>query len=162
MKPVIIIAGEDSVCENSHSPHLIVSHKYADAVMTAGGLPLLAMDYRSIDEYAELADGLMLTAGPTIHPGRYQQFINDFSEMQGFVQARDDMDFALCKAFLAKGKPVMGIARGAKVLQIVLNSCFQDKRDQLPYVGCALTAKLFDEDRQPFDTFLSMCAKGAE
>lgn len=135
MKPKILIVTEDGFDPVFGSANLVISRAYSDAVYKAGGLPLTAMDIRTCQEYAELADALLLTGGPVIHPARYGGIAKDFSEMAGFSNTRDDMDFTLGRLFLEKGKPVLGIGRGACVVNALFGGTVEKKLPELPKIS---------------------------
>lgn len=84
---------------------------YVDAVTAAGGdatakyLPDVCTDY----------DGLILCGGNDIDPKYYHQPINGAVKID---QKRDAVEFALLKAFLDAGKPVLGICRGHQLINV--------------------------------------------
>lgn len=69
-------------------------------------------------------DGLLLAGGADVDPSRFGQ------ENRGAVeidQDRDQAEFALIRAYLAAGKPILGICRGLQILNIALGgSLIQD------------------------------------
>lgn len=93
---------------------------YVDAVNGAGGiavakyLPDIDTDY----------DGLILCGGGDIDPGYYHE------EVDGSVNidhARDRTEFALMKAFVDAGKPVLGICRGLQLINVFFGgTLYQD------------------------------------
>ena len=155
-RTVILIAGEDAYDEEAHIPHFVVSESYGKGICAAGGIRVLALDFRTIKEYVELTDGLLLTQGPVIHPVRYGQFFESSKELKGFVASRDSMDFMLCKAFLDAGKPVMGIGRGAKVIQLVAS---EEQKWLTVGVRCD-KEKL--ETAEYYRKFMDLCVKEGE
>ena len=106
MKPLILLTGEDGVDMRSPNPFHFVKRSYGNAVSGAGGLAVLALEPRLVDDYVAMADGLLLTGGVDIHPGRYQDVFMDYDPNSGqpapyvISVTRDSMDFLLCKAFL--------------------------------------------------------------
>lgn len=69
-------------------------------------------------------DGLLLCGGGDIEPHRFGQENRGSRELD---PARDAVEFALTEAYLAAGKPVLGICRGHQVLNVVLGgSLLQD------------------------------------
>ena len=85
---------------------------YKDAVTQCGGiaieahLPVLSTDY----------DGLLLCGGADIHPSHYGEEINGSVNIS---PERDANDLAFARAFIAAGKPILGICRGHQVLNVV-------------------------------------------
>lgn len=118
MKPKIMIVGEDGFAMDTG--HYIINLDYGKAISEAGGLPLLAFDWKSAAEYLEIADGLFLTGGPDLLCYRYGAYYKDFSEMPPFSRTRDDLDFELCNRFLAAKKPILGVGRGCEVINVAL------------------------------------------
>ena len=79
--------------------------EYADAVARAGGVPLhLPMLVDQAEVVASRIDALILVGGADI----------------GDEPDRDAFEFALLGAVLAAGKPVLGICRGAQVINVAL------------------------------------------
>lgn len=155
-RKIILIAGEDGYDEAAHIPHFVISESYGKGIYAAGGIPVLALDFRTIREYVELADGLLLTQGPIIHLARYGQIFESSRELEGFVASRDSMDFLLCKAFLDAGKPVMGIGRGAKVIHLVAS---EEQKRLTVGIRCE-NEKL--ETAEYYQKFMDLCVKEEE
>ena len=120
LHPKVLIVTEDGFDPTFGSANLVLSRAYSDAVSSAGGIPITAMDIRTCSEYLEFADALLLTGGGNIHPSRYKGLVSDMSDLQGFSNTRDDMDFTLANLFVKAGKPVLGVGRGAMVLNALL------------------------------------------
>lgn len=60
-------------------------------------------------------DGLLLCGGSDVHPSYYGEEINGSVNID---IERDKAEFALLKAFVDVGKPVLGICRGCQVINI--------------------------------------------
>lgn len=102
MKPRILLSGSAGDRSN-----------YEHAISEAGG--------EVLSGYCPAVDlscaGLILSGGGDVHPSRFGQ------ENLGSVEidlARDEAEFRLAEAFLAAGKPVLGICRGHQVLNVAL------------------------------------------
>ena len=95
-------------------------HGYADAVTGAGGLPLLLA--RPGPELARATvgalDGLLLTGGGDVGPDRYG--CPAAAETAGVDPGRDASEAALLAEAIAQGLPVLGICRGAQLLNVAL------------------------------------------
>ena len=90
---------------------------YAEPLEAAGALPLHLPYLDAFGDALELADGIVMGFGGDIHPGRYggdpaHPTLTNVSER------RDAFEFALARAALASGKPVLGICRGMQVLNV--------------------------------------------
>ena len=69
-------------------------------------------------------DGLILCGGSDIHPKRFSEEINGSVNID---EDRDAREFALLKAFVEAGKPVLGICRGHQLINIYFGgSLYQD------------------------------------
>ena len=62
-------------------------------------------------------DGLLLPGGGDLDPALYGQLPHSCCEID---PQRDQAELALCRRFLALGKPVLGICRGMQVLNVAL------------------------------------------
>lgn len=114
MKPRIVISGGKSGAAN-----------YEKAIAAAGGEPMV---YYCPPADAP-GDGLLLCGGEDIDPAYYHQPL-DGSE--GIDPLRDKAEFAIMQAFLAAGKPILGICRGHQIMNVALGgSLVQDVGDQL-------------------------------
>ncbi len=60
-------------------------------------------------------NGLILGGGPDLHPKYYAEEINGSKNID---MARDEAELLLAEAFINAGKPVMGICRGAQLLNV--------------------------------------------
>ena len=117
-RPIILITAEDI---NDATGNVYVMNKeYGRAIRAAGGQPCAAGSFDEAEDYAEFADGLVIAHGPVIHPFRYGGRIEKPEDLMGNSQTKDDFDFAILKAFLKAEKPVLGINRGALVINAAL------------------------------------------
>ncbi len=119
-KPTILIVTEDGFDGSFGARHFVISRAYGDMVAACGGIPVVAADIRALDEYAARFDGLLLTGGGRIQPAWYGEIVENFGELDGYSNTRDDFDFGLFRRFHAAGKPVLGIGRGAEVINVAL------------------------------------------
>lgn len=78
------------------------------ALLRAGAAPCWRED---------AACGLLLPGGGDIHPRFYGGVREDCREVD---EARDQRELSLIAAFLAAGKPILGICRGLQVLNVAL------------------------------------------
>jgi putative glutamine amidotransferase len=106
---------------------------YIDAVVAAGGAPFLIP---SIDDEAALRalyeriDGVLLAGGGDIEPQHYGE---QPLPALGVVDAlRDRTELPLVRWAVADGKPVLGICRGAQMVNVALGgTLYQDIPSQI-------------------------------
>lgn len=98
---------------------------YENAVRAAGG----EFVTRYCPEVDLSFDGLLLTGGGDVEPCHYNR------PNQGSMTPdpdRDRTELALVKAYLAAGKPILGICRGAQLLNVALGGTLvQDLGEEL-------------------------------
>ena len=116
MKPKILVIASEGYAKNI--PHFMINTYYGKIVAEAGGLPLVALGTKLAREYAELADGLLLTDGPAIHRGKYGKIYHPDETVPPLSREREAMEFMLCELFTSMGKPIFGIGRGMQVLNV--------------------------------------------
>lgn len=115
--PLIAIHG---LLVTEPEPSLRLAHRYVDAVLRAGGIPVAIPQVggpRDIERLVERVDGLVLSGGddfdtealglgPT-HP-----------EADPVPPAQQTFDFLLARAALSRGLPTLGICYGMQVLAL--------------------------------------------
>ena len=85
----------------------------------------------TVAAYAEELDGLVLMGGSDVCPESYGETALR-AEWNG-DRIRDDYEIALLHAFMAERKPVLGVCRGAQVINVAQGgTLYQDLATQLP------------------------------
>ena len=105
MKPLILLTGGTGAAANG-TPTWALNQNYAENIRRAGGIPILAVNNDCAEEYADLADGLLLSGGKDVEPKLYGQ-----EKMFDFVitdPQRDDLEYKIIKAFVDRRKPIWG------------------------------------------------------
>ena len=129
MKPIILITGGISLSITG-KPQWALNHTYHERITEAGGVPMMALSPNCVEEYAELADGLLLSGGKDVEPalyGREKKFENVVTDPK-----RDELEWALIKAFAEKGKPIFGICRGLQTMSTYFGgTLYQDIPSEL-------------------------------
>ena len=116
-KPVILISAAHDVDPKTYSEIFLLNEKYAWAVVSGGGIPLLAVDPENIDEYVKLADGLVLTGGWGLNMDYINQTTLTPKYMGDYINAvRLPVEAALYKAFRDAKKPILGICAGHQAI----------------------------------------------
>jgi gamma-glutamyl-gamma-aminobutyrate hydrolase PuuD len=97
----------------------LLHNAYVDAVARAGGVPvLLPPQELGADEAIESVDALVLTGGSDVDPQRYQQ--RPHAKSTVVRPWRDDWELRLLACALAADLPVLGVCRGAQLLNVAL------------------------------------------
>ncbi|MFW5980317.1 MAG: gamma-glutamyl-gamma-aminobutyrate hydrolase family protein [Halanaerobiales bacterium] len=93
---------------------------YLRGVQEGGGIPF-GISVINNDEYIEdvvkRCDGILLSGGPDINPGVYNA--RPESRCGKIVQIRDEFEIKLIKKVLEYDKPLLGICRGAQLINLV-------------------------------------------
>lgn len=109
-----------------------VSADYSDAVLRAGGLPIiLPPQDGTIDGILDLVDGLIFSGGADIDPARYGE--NDVHpKTYDISEERDRFEIDLLNAAVDRDIPILCICRGIQVLNVALGgSLVQHIDDQV-------------------------------
>ena len=122
-KPLILTTASNNVVEDTKVIRL--NHEYVNAVVKAGGVPVIASSTFGLDQLVELADGLLLTGGVDVDPAFFrQEVLNDTVIID---RERDALEFKLIELFERTGKPILAICRGLQVLNVAFGgSLIQD------------------------------------
>ncbi|MFB9691147.1 gamma-glutamyl-gamma-aminobutyrate hydrolase family protein [Amycolatopsis plumensis] len=97
---------------------VLLHRVYVDCVVAAGGIPVLLPPVS--DAYEKLVstvDGLVLTGGADVEPGRYGAEPHPATYVR---PERDAFEFGLFAAARRAGKPVLGVCRGLQVMSVAL------------------------------------------
>ena len=133
-KPLIAISNDSDHFETP-SPwrrSVVCPVVYAEAVAAAGGVPMLTCE-QCPEEIADRMDGLVLSGGGHLAPrffGEEPRFPNLRVD-----EARDAFEMPLARAFLERGKPILGICRGIQLINVLLGgTLYQDLPGELGVV----------------------------
>ena len=95
-----------------------ISQDYLNAVWTHGGLGAIIPQLSDIHTISDLCNefhGLILSGGGDIDPKIYCQ---QNTASKNICSFRDEFEFELIKQMLLRKKPILGICRGAQVLNV--------------------------------------------
>jgi len=111
---------------------------YLQGVVRAGGiatlLPPQTVDVGIAARVLDGVDGLIITGGRDVDPGTYDHEPHPATDKP--ARDRDDWEFALLDEALRRGMPVLGICRGAQVLNVALGGTLhQHLPDLLGHTG---------------------------
>jgi putative glutamine amidotransferase len=113
--------------------HLYLKLEYARAVSHVGGLPVAVplVTKRSANAYISRLDGLVVTGGRDIDPGRYGQKAGGAHDPE--ISRRVASDTQLIEAALDRNVPLLAICYGMQLLNVVMGGWLhQDIPTDLP------------------------------
>jgi len=128
-----------------HRPTVTIYESYIAALEIVGLAPVLITPAHSPQAVRSLMNacaGLVLSGGEDVDPARYGM---DPSPALGTVnRRRDEVEFAALEYALQQQLPVLGICRGAQVINVVLGgTLFQDLATERP-------GPVLHEQREPW------------
>ena len=109
-------------------------YDYAHAVEQSGGLPLVlpyVENEETLAHFVSLCDGFLFTGGVDMDPVYYGAEKSPFcGEIQPY---RDTLELGVLAHLLKTEKPILGICRGAQVLNVALGgTLYQDLPSEYP------------------------------
>lgn len=118
------------------SPAYQLKAPYADAVIRAGGLPLIlpyAEEQSCIDSYLDRISGLLITGGAfDVSPALYGEASRP--GLGTIKESRTAFEAALTRGALQRGLPVLGICGGMQLLNVVAGgTLIQDIAREVPH-----------------------------
>ncbi|MBO6238792.1 MAG: gamma-glutamyl-gamma-aminobutyrate hydrolase family protein [Bacteroidales bacterium] len=121
-------------CSQSGTRSDALSRNYSEAILRAGGTPVIIPTLTTEAEAERVLarlDGIVFSGGEDINPGWYgEEPLNETVEVNA---SRDRSDSLLARAALRSGKPVLAICRGEQLMNVILGgSLWQDIPTQLP------------------------------
>ena len=127
-RPLIVISG------NFGEPGCTLGPGYYEAVLRAGGLPLIVpptTDLSAIDELLRRADGILLSGGADINPLWMKE--EPVAALGTVNPVRDAFELLLARRAYDWQIPLLGICRGMQVLTVAFGGrLFQDQQSALP------------------------------
>ncbi|MGW7684280.1 gamma-glutamyl-gamma-aminobutyrate hydrolase family protein [Kribbella sp. NPDC054772] len=91
---------------------------YLDAVVAAGGVPLLLPPAGTDPSVLEILDGLVIAGGCDVDPGAYDA--TPHPETVDTRPGRDEHEAVLIRAALDRELPLLAICRGLQILNVAL------------------------------------------
>lgn len=121
MMPVCLVSSD---CDSGTNGKVAVGVDYVKAIYRAGGIPLLAAPAFGCADPANAAremlscvGGLLLTGGDDVDPRLYGKS-HPHPKIGAINPARDEFEMALAIAALELDIPILGICRGAQILNV--------------------------------------------
>ena len=116
------------------APTYEIPQAYLDAILTAGGLPMLlptSLPLTTLPELVNRFDGFVLSGGGDVDPALYSGHLD--TTIHSIDPERDAFELALIPPVLAADKPLLAICRGVQVLNVALGgSLYEDIANALP------------------------------
>ncbi len=126
MKPIIGINCDYE--EEGKLPYSFTYRDYSEAIVAAGGIPLLLpiiKDKNDVELLLKKIDGLLLTGGNDVSPQRYGEDRHDKTVC--VHPDKEVSDFTLVGKAVRMKKPILAICYGAQLVNVVLGgSLIQD------------------------------------
>lgn len=115
---------EQARCLVWETEFALLHASYVDAISEAGGIAvLLPPQAAGAEQLTGQLDGLLLTGGADISPERYGARAHD--QTSGTRPGRDDWETSLLQEALTADLPVLGVCRGAQLLNVVLGGTIE-------------------------------------
>ncbi len=137
MKPLIgITAGTIYNHEFPYYPFTYGQmHTYAEAVVAAGGTPVILPIGKNTDDIKEILrrlDGVLFSGGNDVSPKLYGETPHDIED-RGIDEPRDTFEGELMRRAIAAHIPVLAICRGMQLLNVVRGgTLYQDIAKEVP------------------------------
>lgn len=131
--PLIGITTGSSLSNTGAYEHSL-SDKYVQAVLRAGGIPVIipaGLSNGQLTELVERLDGLMLPGGGDIAPALFNGRLHP--SIYGIDENRDALELKMVRLAAQQGMPFLGICRGAQVINVALGgTLYTDIEAQKP------------------------------
>ena len=131
--PIIGITSTFTPATDGKFGTISVGESYIQAVLRAGGLPLVipvGLPREEQQAVFDRLDGVLLTGGGDIDPERFDGLPHP--RVYDIDERRDDLEIRLVQMAVKANKPFLGICRGIQVINVALGgSLFTDIADQL-------------------------------
>jgi putative glutamine amidotransferase len=118
-RPLIGLNVDFIPASKTQRPHLRLNQGYAEAVLTAGGLPVLMPIFEKdaeIRAFLDRVDGFILTGGLDMDPRRLG--LPRHHAAQPMAERRDESDRLLVRQLIERQMPVLGLGVGMHQLNI--------------------------------------------
>lgn len=127
-KPIIGITPS----HNTENDDISLRPTYLRALSAAGAVPVvlpLEISEQDLNQLTRICDGFLFSGGPDPHPFLFDEETQ--AHCGNASIARDTMEISLLKAAMAARKPILGICRGAQIINVGLGgNIYQDIASQ--------------------------------
>lgn len=126
MKPLIVIIIGDV---GEMKSKWVLQHSWA--ISRAGGIPVIFSSYGDPGNVVEIADGILLTEGPDVHPYFYGEDPSPYIKSVDYW--RDKFEIEVFKRARQLDIPVLGVGRGMQIMNVATNgTLYQDLEREIP------------------------------
>ena len=123
---------------------MAITMDYIDFVHRSGGSPILLPEGLEPEDAVEVIDGLLIPGGEDVDPRWYGHAPEDGEDLD---MTRDIREFRLVHAAIEKGIPMLGICRGAQLINVSLGGSLADAPlDQVPHSSWNQSLELIVHD----------------
>jgi putative glutamine amidotransferase len=107
-----------------------IPRAYLDAVVRAGGQPVVVDPTGDLVPLLDRVDALVLSGGPDIDPACYGE--EQHADVYGVDRAADEAELALARAAVERATPTLAICRGLQVMNVALGGTLHQHIPDLP------------------------------
>ncbi|WP_162011989.1 gamma-glutamyl-gamma-aminobutyrate hydrolase family protein [Streptococcus sp. S784/96/1] len=120
-QPIIGIAANQRQVELDTLPWTYVPSGFPNAIIEAGGLPLVLPINKPemAKHYISMIDKLILTGGQNVNPAYYHEEKDPNAE-DDYFRERDEFEIALVKEAILQKKPIFAVCRGMQLINVIL------------------------------------------
>ena len=119
-KPLIGITTRNNKDADGH-PITSLQHSYLNAIIQAGGLPVMIPNILSEEDFLDLysrLNGILFSGGGDVSLKHFSG--SDHPRIGEVDDTRDTTEIILMRTAVNDGKPILGICRGAQVMNVAL------------------------------------------
>jgi len=132
LKPVI---GMTAMFSDANGSRVYkINDTYVQAILDAGGIPMILPSCKNIEEYVQFADcldGYLVPGGADVAPLLYGEEAK--RPVVSVRRADDEFEFAMIRKMAEQNKPILGICRGCQVINVAFGgNLIQDIPSMLP------------------------------
>ncbi|MCP2033874.1 putative glutamine amidotransferase [Planomicrobium sp. HSC-17F08] len=129
MKPIIGVTSSKELGKAKYH----IQQADTEAILQAGGLPIMLphlLQDSDIEQIAERIDGLFAAGGYDVDPTLFGE--EPHPNLGTIIPSRDAFELALIQKVLELGKPILGVCRGAQILNVAVGGdMYQDISSQM-------------------------------
>ncbi len=135
-RPVIGVATQTLPAIPGERPHCwVMGFRYIEALRASGALPwvipLIPSDPETMEGIFERLDGVFLTGGVDVDPGRYGEPKSQFCGLTD--PDRDAVELMLLHHATRRNLPVLAVCRGIQIINVAMGgTLYQDVSAQVP------------------------------